>query len=180
MVILVSGGSGSGKSQLAENLCVKLKEDRLYYVATMKVWDEECARRIEKHRRQRAGKGFVTAEIPEDLFQRADELESGACVLVECMSNLAANEQFGGKDGDPAQRIISGLKKLFDMMDSVVIVSNEVFTDGTPDDPAMREYMEYLGEINCFVASVSDMVIEVTSGVPVIWKGENIYREIFV
>ena len=49
MLTLVIGGAASGKSAYAESLTLKLPLPR-YYVATMQVWDEECAKRVEKHR----------------------------------------------------------------------------------------------------------------------------------
>ena len=46
MLTLVIGGAASGKSAYAESLTLKLPLLR-YYVATMQVWDEECAKRVE-------------------------------------------------------------------------------------------------------------------------------------
>ncbi|WP_349666699.1 bifunctional adenosylcobinamide kinase/adenosylcobinamide-phosphate guanylyltransferase, partial [Lacrimispora sp.] len=46
MTSLIIGGSGSGKSEYAENLAVSLGGDRKVYIATMKPWDEECRNRI--------------------------------------------------------------------------------------------------------------------------------------
>ena len=64
MLILVTGGAGSGKSLLAERISMQLKCMPFWYVATMQVWDQECRDRIDRHRRQRAGKGFQTVEAP--------------------------------------------------------------------------------------------------------------------
>ena len=62
MVTLVTGGSGSGKSAFAEQEIVRLGKRRRIYIATMKPWDEECRRRIERHRLMRADKQFETVE----------------------------------------------------------------------------------------------------------------------
>ena len=67
MLILISGGAGSGKSEFAEGLITASGLEKRVYLATMKVWDDESVRRVEKHRAMRAGKGFVTVERPEDL-----------------------------------------------------------------------------------------------------------------
>ena len=53
MLILVSGGSASGKSEFAESLVLQSGCDRRYYLATMIPYDEECRRRILDY--QRAG-----------------------------------------------------------------------------------------------------------------------------
>ena len=55
MLTLVLGGAASGKSGYAESLVLKTALPR-YYIATMQVWDAECAARVEKHRRMRAAK----------------------------------------------------------------------------------------------------------------------------
>ena len=61
MLTLVLGGAASGKSEYAESLVLKTTGPR-YYLATMQVWDAECAARVEKHRRMRAAKQFETVE----------------------------------------------------------------------------------------------------------------------
>ena len=55
MLTLVLGGAASGKSEYAESLVLKTALPR-YYLATMQVWDAECAARVEKHRQMRAKK----------------------------------------------------------------------------------------------------------------------------
>ena len=75
MFYLITGGSGSGKSEYAENLARKLGKSTapdteaapLYYIATMRVWDEEGRARVRKHRLQREGKGFLTLERFTDM-----------------------------------------------------------------------------------------------------------------
>jgi adenosylcobinamide kinase/adenosylcobinamide-phosphate guanylyltransferase len=60
----------------------------------------------------------------------------------------------------------------------LVIVTNEVFSDGTPEDASMRQYLQYLGRINCRIAAQADVVIECCAGCPLIWKGEEQYDKI--
>jgi adenosylcobinamide kinase/adenosylcobinamide-phosphate guanylyltransferase len=74
----------------------------------MEVYDEESEKRVEKHRKARAEKGFETIDARAGL--RAFSIPKGSAVLLECMSNLAANEMFGsaGKDG-AKERILSGV-----------------------------------------------------------------------
>ena len=50
MIVLVTGGSGCGKSTWAERLMDVLQEDRRVYIATMQVYDEESRQRVRRHR----------------------------------------------------------------------------------------------------------------------------------
>ena len=56
MIHLVTGGSGSGKSEYAENwLTGRNKKDGTYiYIATMQPYTEETMKKIERHHRLRA------------------------------------------------------------------------------------------------------------------------------
>ena len=62
--------------------------------------DAECRARIEKHRRQRAGKGFVTIERGVDLAGLA--LPARGDVLLEDLGNLTANEPYSPAGAGPA------------------------------------------------------------------------------
>jgi adenosylcobinamide kinase/adenosylcobinamide-phosphate guanylyltransferase len=92
MFIVIIGGSGSGKSEYAENLAVKLNRDSLIYIATMQPFGEEGRKRIERHQKLRKDKNFQTIECYTDLSTVSISQES--TVLLECMSNLVANEMF--------------------------------------------------------------------------------------
>ena len=51
-MILVIGGSGSGKSAYAEKVALECqKEKRHFYLATMHVFGEEGQKKVERHRK---------------------------------------------------------------------------------------------------------------------------------
>lgn len=107
-MIVVTGVSGSGKSEYAENRAAALAGGGpLYYVAAMEPYGEEAARRIRRHRSLRAGKGFTTLECYRDIAKVPDMIGASRCreatVLVECMSNLLANEMFSAETGSAGQ-----------------------------------------------------------------------------
>ena len=91
MIHLVTGGSGSGKSEYAENwLTGRNKKDGTYiYIATMQPYTEETMKKIERHHRLRAGKGFRTLEKYTDLSEL--EIPKNQGILLECISNLVRN-----------------------------------------------------------------------------------------
>ena len=66
MLILLTGASNSGKSRFAETIASRFSGPRIY-AATMVPCGAEGAARVDRHRRQRAGQGFVTAECPRGL-----------------------------------------------------------------------------------------------------------------
>ena len=91
MLTLVIGGAASGKSAYAEHLAVQSGGPR-YYLATMQVWDAECAARVAKHRAMRAQKQFSTVECPQNLH--LVRLPQQSTALLEDLGNLAANELY--------------------------------------------------------------------------------------
>lgn len=176
MTILVTGGSASGKSSFAEQCLVKLGEKNRIYVATMIPWDEECRHRIKKHRAMRKEKGFTTVECPLDLEQI--EIPAKSAVLLECMSNLTANEMFReDQRGTPLERILAGVRRLMEQAEDLVVVTNEVFCDGIEYDPGTREYQKLLGNINGHLAHMADEVYEVVCGIALRWKADGDFPE---
>ena len=170
MLTLVSGGSASGKSEYAESLVLSAGPARRLYIATMEIWDDECRRRVERHRTMRKDKGFDTLECPRDLAGKQPETDCVA--LLECMSNLCANECFGplGFDG-AAERIVTGVERWSASARELIIVTNELFGDGVDYDPGTARYLEVLAQVNRAVAARADRVVEVVCGLPVCWKG---------
>lgn len=202
MLHIVYGGSASGKSSYAESFAMSLQgEGRLLYIATMYPYkwntteiDPETMQRIERHRAMRADKGFDTVEcyrhVEHIVAKRQDVL------LLECMSNLLANEMYLEQDSDDgglaetmsevekagvgmsetlspvSKKIVQALVNLSTRVQELVIVTNDVFSDGgsLTYDESTREYVKNLAEINCALAREAATVTEVVCGIPVIVK----------
>lgn len=189
MLHIVYGGSASGKSSYAESFAMSLQgEGRLLYIATMYPYkwntteiDPETMQRIERHRAMRADKGFDTVEcyrhVEHIVAKRQDVL------LLECMSNLLANEMYLEPDGNAgsdmaetmspvSNKIVQALIDLSMRVQELVIVTNDVFSDGgsLTYDESTREYVKNLAEINCALAREAATVTEVVCGIPVIVK----------
>ena len=172
MLTVVTGGSASGKSEFAESLVVAAENKNRLYIATMQVYDKEGEKRVARHRAMRAQKGFDTLECPTGLAQA--EIPEGCLALLECMSNLCANECFGeiGFEG-VEERIMEGVERLCRIAGDVVIVTNEVFGDGVDYPELTEKYLAVLAEINRRIAANADFVYEVVCGIPIKWKGEE-------
>lgn len=181
MITLIIGGSGSGKSEYAENLVVGYGEERRIYIATMKPWDEECEQRIYRHRKMREKKQFRTRECYRDL-KSLNLMDEGKKpdVLLECMSNLVSNELFGLGDGERGfsseqvvKEVITGILKVAEQTRHFTIVTNEVFSDGDCYSEETNVYRKTLALINQKIGAMADQVIEVIAGIPVFLKVIN-------
>lgn len=174
MLHLVTGGSGSGKSAYAEDwLKNKTHKKPMLYIASMEPFGEEAHKRILRHQQMRKNKGFCTMECYRDLENCQIPKTSG--ILLECMSNLAANEFFL-TDGtwksqkEVKEKILKGIRHLEKSCDTLVIVTNEVTADGVTYDAGTFAYQKLLGELNQWLAFRADKVTEVVYGIPVVVK----------
>ena len=195
MLYIVTGGSGSGKSEYAEQIAVQCRNrtgGTLWYLATMRIWDDEGRKRVERHRRMRAAKGFETIErytgletleLREkfeepnpaglDAERKTDSLKHWeSCqvaqkpvLLLECMSNLVLNEFYDQENG-AQERILQGIKRLQKQCHDLIIVTNEIFSDGVTYDSESERYIELLGRINRELGQMADSVTEVVYGIP--------------
>ena len=195
MLYIVTGGSGSGKSEYAEQTAVQCRNrtgGTLWYLATMRIWDDEGRKRVERHRRMRAAKGFETIErytgletleLREtfeelnpaglDAEQETDSLKywesrrvaQKQVLLLECMSNLVLNEFYDQENG-AEERILQGIKRLQNQCHDLIIVTNEIFSDGGTYEPESERYIELLGRINRELGQMADSVTEVVYGIP--------------
>lgn len=200
MIYLVTGTSASGKSEYAESVAVRLYNSfggigRLYYVAAMKPFGAEADKRILRHQMLRAGKGFDTIECYTHLERLS--AHDRDVFLIECMSNLLANEIYdecgslrsidrGEAHVEEQYRrewctdrlrtsIAEPVLSLAGSAAAVVIVTNDVFTDGRHfggDEAETELYCRMLGELNIMLAKEADAVVEVVCGMPNVIKND--------
>lgn len=175
-MVLVIGGSGSGKSSYAEETAVSLSEKgnsmKKYYLATMQICDEEGQSKVMRHRRLRSGKGFFTIEQPVNIHKVTAKMALGEkTVLLECISNLTANEMFSDEKmlekEQVVEKIIKEIRMLKKETTHLIVVSNNVFEDGIVYDKETMEYIEVMGKINQELADMAEQVVEVVVGIPI-------------
>lgn len=179
MMTLIIGGSGSGKSAFAEDYIVSISEEKKkYYIATMQVYDTEGEKKMERHRMLRSGKDFSTIEQTVDIKKSTEKMEAGdRTALLECISNLTANEMFAGEVPETeevvTEKIVKEIETLNKEVAHLVIVSNNVFEDGQVYDKTTMAYIRAMGRINEMLADMADEVVEVVVGIPLVIKSKN-------
>lgn len=167
MFHLITGGSGSGKSAFAEAQVLAAGEGKRFYIATMIPYGEDGRQRVERHRKMRKEKQFETVECYTNLSSL--DFPEDSIVLLECMSNLAANEIFeaNGAGEQTVDAVMTGIRKLQTNVKHLFVVTNEIFSDGMMYDADTLRYLSYLGRINQKMAEIADQVTEVVYGIPV-------------
>jgi len=61
--------------------------------------------------------------------------------------------------------VCDGIKMLKSQAKHLVVVTNDVFSDGITYDKSTDDYMRKLGEINCRMGNMADEVYEVVDSI---------------
>jgi adenosylcobinamide kinase / adenosylcobinamide-phosphate guanylyltransferase len=169
MLILVTGGSRSGKSRFAQALALQAQGPHVY-VATAQALDEEMTLRIRAHRRTRPAAWALIEEplrVPEAV---GGALVSARTVLLDCvtlwMSNLLiADEAFDEAEAEAAAgRLVAAGRGAPGR--ALIIVTNEVGSGVVPDNALARRFRDCAGRANEVLAQGADEVYFLVSGIP--------------
>lgn len=177
MLIVVTGGSPSGKSKTAERIAEKLCPSEKIYLATMLAGDGECRDRIERHRKRREGKQYRTIERGTNL--QGLNLNQKTTVLLDDLSNLVANEMYdplGVKEG-VALYAVEGILHVMRQSKHLVVVANDVFSERVKYEESAH-YLKILGEVQKQLAKEADIFIETVYGIDICHKGIKRYEEV--
>lgn len=173
-IILVTGGTRSGKSLFAEQYA-QAAGRKIAYIATAQIYDNEMQARIELHRRRRP-KDWKTFEAPYDAGQ-AITVAAQSCdtILFDCLTIYTSNLLLA--DAAPADKTdryayITGavdqlLAGIHACNATVIFVTNEVGMGIVPENALAREYRDLAGLVNQRVAAAADEVYLVVSGIAV-------------
>lgn len=174
-IIVVTGGSRSGKSEFAEQLVLSISE-RCAYIATAEVLDEEMHLRVEQHKSRRDSKRWLNYEAPFDadkiLAQITDEAGS---VLFDCITMYLTNLLYGMNaqtfnEQEKKQMMGDAIEKLLDAAKAsgknVVFVTNELGSGIVPFTEMSREFRDLAGQANQMLAKQADEAYLVVSGIP--------------
>ena len=167
MVTLIIGTPASGKSACAERIVTQdLSNPDRFYLATMIPYGAEGAARIVRHRAARADKGFVTLEVPFDIERALEDIArpQESTVLLECLSNLVANELFERRTGlvETGKKILSGVARLAEGVRDLVVVTNHFPVEESFDAETLA-YAALMDRLNDRLAETADTVIRIGS-----------------
>ncbi len=178
-LILVTGGTRSGKSDYAQSLAESLKGGRMF-VATCPRIDPEMDERIRKHQKARAGASWKTLEEEKNLAAIYDQTDGIDICLIDCLTlwvnNLLYYEQCLGGDlteENMARYCKKFLSKIQEFPGTTICVTNEVGMGIVPENPAARKYRDLVGCCNRIIAGSADEVVLVTCGIPQVLKSKQ-------
>lgn len=173
-LILALGGSRSGKSEFAEKIALGLGE-RVIYIATAAVRDQEMEERVRLHRGRRPST-WETVEEEKNILNVLEKGRAGDVFLLDCITvwitNLLLDEGTPGKDSEPAEKaawILDCVARLSNAVEKglhLVVVSNEVGLGLVPEYPLGRVFRDLAGKVNQVLAAKADQVFFTVAGLP--------------
>ncbi len=178
-IVLITGGSRSGKSAFAQQLAEEHPGTRLF-LATCPVTDDEMAERINRHILDRQKVGWDTVEEQVDIAGQLKAAFHYEVILVDCLTlwvnNLmyAAHRDSQTLDEDAmiekAKSIAAAAGK---HPGRVIFVTNEVGLGIVPVNKEARLYRDLVGRCNQQFGKAADRVYLVSCGIPLKIKGTD-------
>lgn len=173
-IILVTGGSRSGKSEFAEQYAAT-KGRSVAYIATAQIYDAEMQDRVQLHQQRRPAE-WETFEAPY-AAEKAIRLAAARhdVILFDCLTlyttNLLLAEPSEASAETLRQTILAAINALLEAAAAsavtVIFVTNEVGLGIIPDNALARKYRDMAGLVNQAVAAAAQEVYLVVCGVPV-------------
>lgn len=176
-VILYTGGARSGKSSLALHRAEEIGLRKLF-VATCPVIDREMSERVERHKRERGGRGWETIECERELASLfpspADRFQ---VVIIDCLTLWVNNllyhaEMTSTTINDDVVTVACArwLAATDTYHGTLICVTNEVGHGIVPDNPLARRYRDLVGTCNQIIAAKAKEVVLVSCGLPLYLK----------
>ncbi len=172
----ILGGARSGKSHYAETLARKAEHEsgfEVVYIATARAGDEEMARRIRHHQKNRPG-NWKTIEEPLTLSDTLKRQASPQRVLlVDCLTLWLMNLLMLEDENRLHREIEDLLASVNHLPGQIILVSNEVGLGIIPMGELTRRYVDEAGWLHQQLAKKMDQVILMVAGLPHHLKGER-------
>ena len=175
-LILVTGGSRSGKSAHAQGMAEGLPDSRAF-VATCPTIDGELDLRIDAHRQARAGKGWTTIEAASDTAAAIRTANDHPVLLVDCLTLWVNNLLYDAEKqqqpltedavSEHCRELVSACRA---HGGTIILVTNEVGMGIVPENASARRFRDLAGRANQEIARECDEVILVVCGQSLVMK----------
>lgn len=175
---LVTGGARSGKSSHAERLAAN--SERVLYIATSKIFDDEMEARIQHHRDSRPAHWRTVEQYRELNTVINQQNDAQEAVLLECITTLITNVMYDAAGEQPEDdwdfvSIEQVVNQQIDILlaacaispADVILVTNEVGMGIVPENRLARHFRDIAGRVNQRLAQSADEVWLVVSGIGV-------------
>ncbi|PWT73157.1 MAG: adenosylcobinamide kinase/adenosylcobinamide phosphate guanyltransferase [Bacteroidetes bacterium] len=168
-MLFVTGGARSGKSNYAQQLALQHADNPVYVATARRIaLDEEFEQRIKRHQADRNGNW---TSIEEPLHVSKLSLE-GRVVVIDCitlwLTNFFSLHKYDVEASLAA--IKAELNELKQLDSFLIIISNEIGLGVHADTEIGRKFTDLQGWTNQYVAAMSDEVVFMISGIPMIIK----------
>ncbi|CAN5353851.1 bifunctional adenosylcobinamide kinase/adenosylcobinamide-phosphate guanylyltransferase [soil metagenome] len=167
MIIYISGGARSGKSRFAQERALQLSAEPVY-VATAKIWDDDFAERVQRHREER-GPEWTTYEAERDLYQLPLD---NKVVVIDCVTLWLTNlfMAFDSTIDLSLAAFKAEIDALRALSGTFIIISNEIGMGLHAETAIGRKFTDLQGWANQYVATQADEAIFMVSGLPLYLK----------
>ena len=177
-IILVTGGSRSGKSAYSQKLAESMPGPRAF-IATGLPIDDEMRDRIRLHQEARNKHDWTTIEEPLNLQRALSGAQDSNVLLVDCLTLWINNlmyeaEKSGVKltENDISLNCENVINACRMRHGTVIFVTNEIGMGLVPENPISRLYRDLVGRCNQTMAAAGNRVIFLVSGQPLELKKE--------
>jgi adenosylcobinamide kinase/adenosylcobinamide-phosphate guanylyltransferase len=170
-LIFITGGTRSGKSNLAVNLAKSIKKRKLF-IATCIPEDKEMKKRVMLHKKKRPS-SWETIEVKKELLSVLKEkTKSDIIIILDCLTLFISSllmekseESVIRGEVETIIKVAKGGKA------TLIIVSNELGSGLVPENKLGRDFRDIVGFCNQMVAAAADEVDFMVSGIPLRIKG---------
>lgn len=185
-LIFISGGVRSGKSSFAELYAAQVAKSKqldLYYLATSINFDKEMDTRIAHHKKTRdlSTNDWKTIEAPSNISRAIKRSHEGSVILLDCLTVWLSNEFYeqqvtediivnSEKWCEVREDIMNQIKEILRCVDTLIIVSNDVFHDTINETIYVKLYSRMLGELHQLIVKEANQAFAVESSIPILMK----------
>ncbi|MBF0431398.1 MAG: bifunctional adenosylcobinamide kinase/adenosylcobinamide-phosphate guanylyltransferase [Fibrobacteria bacterium] len=176
-IILITGGSRSGKSRYAQKLAESLSGKRAFIATCPKV-DEEMDARIKRHQADRSPELWTTIEEPVNLNKVFRTMGIYEVFLLDCITLWVNNLMYEGNkigkkysEDNITEKCREWIATVKNLDCTLIVVTNEVGMSVIPADPETRLYRDLIGRANQVIAEAADKVALVACGQTLYLKG---------